>query len=42
MKEEGIGPDHSLVFDVPHDVIEQAKKQRFEPRPELFELKATG
>ena len=42
MKEEGIGPNHALVFDVPHDVIEQAKKRRFEPRPELYELKATG
>jgi aldehyde:ferredoxin oxidoreductase len=39
--EEGIGPDHSLKFDVPLDVINQSKV-RFPPREELFTMKATG
>jgi aldehyde:ferredoxin oxidoreductase len=42
MKEEGVGPNHALKFDVPRDIIEQARSQRFAPRPELFKLKATG
>jgi aldehyde:ferredoxin oxidoreductase len=42
MKTEGVGPDHALKFDVPADVIAQARKQRFEPRDELFQIKATG
>lgn len=39
--EEGIGPNHIMKFDVPADVIAAAKK-RFEPREELYKLKATG
>jgi aldehyde:ferredoxin oxidoreductase len=42
MKEEGVGPDHSLKFDVPKDVIMQARKHRFDSREELFAMKATG
>ncbi len=36
-----MGPDHSIVFDVPLDVIQQVKT-RFEPRDELFAAKASG
>jgi aldehyde:ferredoxin oxidoreductase len=39
--EEGIGPNHVMKFDVPADIIAAAKK-RFEPREELYKLKATG
>jgi aldehyde:ferredoxin oxidoreductase len=39
--EEGIGPDHSLKFDVSLDVINQSKV-RFAPREELFTAKASG
>ena len=39
--EEGIGPDHSMKFDVPLDVINQSKV-RFAAREELFSAKATG
>lgn len=39
--EEGIGPDHSLKFDVPLDVINQSKV-RFPAREELFTGKASG
>jgi aldehyde:ferredoxin oxidoreductase len=39
--EEGIGPDHSLKFDVPLDIINQSKV-RFPSRDELFAIKATG
>jgi len=42
MKKEGVGPDHSLVFNVPKDVILQARTQRFEPRESLFTTKAAG
>ena len=38
---EGIGPDNSLKFDVGADVISQVKT-RFEPREELFTIKAAG
>jgi hypothetical protein len=31
-----------MKFDVSREVIEQARKQRFEAREELFKLKATG
>ncbi len=41
MVEEGIGPDHSLKFDVDADII-AAAKVRCEPREELFTAKATG
>jgi len=41
LRDEGIGPDHAMKFDVEADVI-AAAKQRFEPREELFTLKATG
>jgi aldehyde:ferredoxin oxidoreductase len=39
--EEGIGPDHSLKFDVPADIV-AAAKQRFGARDELFGTKASG
>ena len=39
--EEGIGPDHSMKFDVSLDVINQSKV-RFPAREELFSAKATG
>jgi aldehyde:ferredoxin oxidoreductase len=39
--EEGIGPDHSMKFDVSLDVINQSKV-RFAAREELFSAKATG
>ena len=39
--EEGIGPDHSLKFDVPLEIINQSKV-RFAPREELFATKASG
>jgi len=42
MRTEGVGPNQAMVFDVPHDVIEQAKKERFAPREELWTTKATG
>ena len=38
---EGIGPDHSLKFDVDLETINRSK-QRFDPREELFTAKATG
>ncbi|MCZ6464044.1 MAG: aldehyde ferredoxin oxidoreductase [Proteobacteria bacterium] len=41
LREEGVGPDHSIVFDVPLDVIQQVKT-RFELRDELFAAKASG
>jgi aldehyde:ferredoxin oxidoreductase len=42
LREEGIGPDHSLKFDVSADVIAQAKV-RFPLRDELFtEVRAGG
>jgi hypothetical protein len=37
-----VGPDHSLKFDVPKDVILQARNQRCDAREELFAMKATG
>ncbi len=40
--EEGIGPDHALKFDVPAEVVAQAKDQRFPVREELWTTKATG
>ena len=39
--EEGIGPDHSLKFEVSADII-AAAKVRFETRDELFVAKAAG
>jgi len=42
LTEEGIGPDHSLKFDVPADVVAQAKAERFPEREELWTTKATG
>lgn len=39
--EEGVGPNHVMKFDVPAEII-AAAKQRFEPRDELYKLKATG
>jgi len=41
MKEEGVGPNHAMKFDVSAEVI-AAAKQRFASRDELFKLKATG
>ena len=42
LREEGVGPNHMMKFDVPREIIEQARKSRFAPREELFKLKATG
>ncbi len=42
LKNEGVGPDGSMVFAVPKDVIDQAKQQRFEPREALYTTKAAG
>jgi len=39
--EEGIGPGHSMKFDVPLEIINQSK-QRFPIRDELFAIKASG
>ena len=41
MKEDGIGPDNAIVFDVPEETV-QATYTRFGNREELFEIKATG
>ena len=41
MKEEGVGPNHAMKFDVSAEVIAAAKR-RFASREELFKLKATG
>ena len=41
MTAEGIGPDHSLKFDVGPDII-AAAKVRFPIRDELFASKASG
>jgi len=40
--DEGIGPDHSLKFDVAADIVAQAKAERFPEREELWTTKATG
>jgi aldehyde:ferredoxin oxidoreductase len=42
MKTEGVGPNKVMKFDVPAEIIAQAKSRRFDPRPELFTTKATG
>jgi aldehyde:ferredoxin oxidoreductase len=42
MKNEGVGPGGVMKFDVPREIIRQAKQQRFAPREELFKSKATG
>jgi aldehyde:ferredoxin oxidoreductase len=41
MTDEGIGPDHSLVFDVDAATI-AASKVRFPLRDEMFDIKASG
>jgi aldehyde:ferredoxin oxidoreductase len=41
LREEGVGPDHVLKFDVDADVIAQAKV-RFPLREELFQARAGG
>jgi aldehyde:ferredoxin oxidoreductase len=41
MKEEGIGPNEVMKFDVPASIIADAKK-KMEYREELFAIKATG
>ncbi|MCG8589417.1 MAG: hypothetical protein MJE66_09005, partial [Proteobacteria bacterium] len=41
LREEGVGPDQSLKFDLERDMI-NAAKVRFEPREELFTMKASG
>ncbi|MEE8580049.1 MAG: aldehyde ferredoxin oxidoreductase N-terminal domain-containing protein [Myxococcota bacterium] len=41
IREEGVGPDHSLKFDVDAATIAQVRS-RFEPREELFVMKASG
>jgi aldehyde:ferredoxin oxidoreductase len=40
--DEGIGPEHAMKFDVPADVVAQAKTERFPARDELWTTKATG
>jgi aldehyde:ferredoxin oxidoreductase len=42
IREEGVGPDHVLKFDVPADVIAQARNQRFEPSDTFWDTKAQG
>jgi aldehyde:ferredoxin oxidoreductase len=42
MKTEGVGPNKMMVFDVPAEIVQQARRRRFAPRPELFGIKATG
>lgn len=42
MKTEGVGPNKTMVFDVPAEIVQQARRQRFATRPELFAIKATG
>jgi len=42
IREEGVGPDHALKFDVPSDVIARARDERFPAREELWTTKATG
>ncbi len=39
--EEGVGPDHSLKFDLSSDVVAKAKV-RFGNREELFTTKSAG
>ena len=39
--EEGIGPDHAIKFDVDAATI-AASKVRFDPREELYTMKASG
>jgi aldehyde:ferredoxin oxidoreductase len=41
MRTEGVGPDHTIKFDLPTDLSAQAKV-RFAPREELFTAKAAG
>jgi aldehyde:ferredoxin oxidoreductase len=41
MRTEGVGPDHTIKFDLSTDVIAQAKV-RFPPREDLYTIKATG
>jgi aldehyde:ferredoxin oxidoreductase len=41
LREEGIGPEHAMKFDVDAATI-AAAKVRFEPREELFTMKASG
>ncbi len=42
LREEGVGPEHALKFDVEADVIAAAKAERFPVRDELWTTKATG
>jgi aldehyde:ferredoxin oxidoreductase len=42
MKEEGVGPGHAMKFDVPAEIIANAKRERFAPRDSLWTTKATG
>jgi aldehyde:ferredoxin oxidoreductase len=41
MREEGVGPNHVMKFDVGPEII-AAAKQRFPIREEMFQAKATG
>jgi aldehyde:ferredoxin oxidoreductase len=41
MRSEGVGPSHAMKFDVDKATI-AAAKVRFDPREELFAIKATG
>ena len=42
MKNEGVGPGGAMKFDVPREVIAQARNQRFDTREALFTTKAAG
>ena len=41
MKEEGVGPNQVMKFDVPASIIAEAKR-KMPYREELFAIKATG
>ncbi len=42
IREEGVGPEGALKFDVDADTIAAAKAQRFEPSETFWDTKATG
>jgi len=41
MKTDGVGPDHSVVFDVADEVVREVYVRKGN-REELFAIKATG
>jgi aldehyde:ferredoxin oxidoreductase len=42
IREEGVGPDGAMKFDVEADVIAQVKASRFEPTENFWSIKAAG